>query len=231
MAKNHLRSLSIAALLLAASSAWSDDKIPNNTIAVGSYWIFYNVHADNLAGPFVPANAGLDVKNVETPYFAYSRRLSTHFAVELTAGIPPLTKSIGKGPGELGSVPYNNQVISTARWLAPSLLLKYVFMDDGALFRPYVGVGVNYVDFYDRDSTAAGNAVAGGPTKIELSQSWGPAGTVGVLMALPHNFGLQLSVSESRVISHLTAITGDIDRTSTISFNPKALVFAGTYSF
>jgi outer membrane protein len=231
MAKNLICSLSIALLALAASSARAEDGIPNNMVAVGSYWIFYNVHASDLAGPFVPAGAGLDVKNVETPYLAYVRRLSTHFALELTAGIPPLTKSIAKGPAEVGSVPYNGQVISTVRWLAPSLLVKYMLFDDGAMLRPYIGAGVNYVDFYDRDSTPAGNAVAGGPTKLELPSSWGPAGTVGVLMALPHSFGLQVSFSASRVTSHLTAITGDIDRTSSISFNPKTLVVAGTYGF
>src|SRR5271156_5489254 len=107
MAKTLIRSLSIALLTLATSSAWAENGIPNNLVAVGSYWVFYDVHASDLAGPFVPAGAGLDVKNVETPYLAYVRRLSTHFALELTAGIPPLTKSVGKGPAEVGSVPYN----------------------------------------------------------------------------------------------------------------------------
>jgi hypothetical protein len=40
-----------------------------------------------------------------------------------------------------------------------------------------------------------------------------------------------LSFSASRVTSHLSAITGDVVRTTFVSFNPKTLVLAGTYSF
>jgi outer membrane protein len=234
MAKSPLRLLCIALPMLTASSVWAQASvpdIPNNVVAIGSYWVFYNVHASDLSGPFTPAGASLDVKNLTTVYFAYQRRLSTHFVVELAGGIPPVTKSTGKGPAAVGSVPFNGQVISTARWLAPSALIKYVFFDDSHVFRPYIGAGINYVDFYDRDSTPAGNAAAGGPTKIELSSSWGPAGTVGVSMALPHYWGIALSYSASRVHSDLRSITGDVVRTSSIGFNPQAIVLAATYAF
>jgi outer membrane protein len=173
----------------------------------------------------------LDLKNTSTLYLAYMRRLSTHFSVELAAGIPPLTKSTGKGPATLGSVPYNGQVITTARWFAPTALIRYALFDDSHRIRPYIGVGINYVDFYDRNSTAAGNAGAGGPTKIELSSSLGPAGTIGVSVALPHHWGLLASYSVSRVHSDLHAITGDVVRFSSISFNPTAAVVALSYSF
>jgi outer membrane protein len=231
MVKSCARKFSIALLLQLAPAAWAEDGIPNNLVAIGSYWVFYNVHASDLTGPFTPPGVGLDVKNLETPYFAYLRRLSTHFALELTGGVPPVTKSIGKGPAQLGSVPYSGVVISTARWFAPSALVKYVFFDDTTIVRPYIGAGINYVNFYDRDSTPAGNAAAGGPTRIELPPSWGPAGVIGAMVALPHSFGITVSYAVSRVRTHLTAITGDVDRTSSISFNPQALVVAATYAF
>jgi outer membrane protein len=229
MAKSIIRALSISLLLsLGAMSARADDA-PRNTVAVGYYLIFYSVHANNLSGPFTPL--GLDVQNTQTPYLAYFRDLSTHFSLELAAGVPPLTKSVGRGPATLGSVPYNGQVISTVRWLAPSLLLRYKFFDETTPVRPYFGVGVNYVDFYDRNSTAAGNAAAGGPTRIELPSSFGIAGTAGLAFKLSQHFGATFSFSASRVTSHLSTITGDVVRTSFVSFNPKTLVLAGTYSF
>ncbi|MDP9066561.1 MAG: hypothetical protein M3O06_11945, partial [Pseudomonadota bacterium] len=43
---------------------------------------------------------------------------------------------------------------------------------------PYVGVGVNYTTFYNRRSTAQGNAALGGPTRLLLTSSVGPAGTL-----------------------------------------------------
>ena len=57
------------------------------------------------------------------------------------------------------------------------MLLEYNFLNENSPFRPFLGVGVNYTTFYDRDSTAAGNAASGGPTKISLTSSVGPAVT------------------------------------------------------
>jgi outer membrane protein len=231
MAKSFVRFLCIALPMLAASSAWADEGIPSNTVAIGVYFIHYDVHASDLSGPFTPTGLGLDVKSTSTLYLAYMRRLSSHFSFELAAGIPPLTKSTGKGPAALGSVPFNGQVITTARWFAPTALIRYAFFDESHMVRPYIGAGVNYVKFYDRNSTVAGDVAAGGPTKIELSSSFGPAGTVGVNVALPHHWGVLASYSVTRVHSDLHAITGDVVRFSSISFNPSAAVVAVSYSF
>jgi outer membrane protein len=236
MAKSLVRYLSIAVLGLGlgAPSVWADEYSaapPKNAIGLGWYFIFYHVYASDLSGPFTPPGAGLDVKNTNTLYAAYFRRLSEHFQLELAGGVPPLTKSIGKGPATLGSVPYNGQVITTTRWLAPSLLLKYNLFPEGSWIRPYIGAGVNFVSFYDRNSTGPGNAAAGGPTRIELSNSFGAAATVGFNVRLPHNWGAELSYSESRVHTRLYAITDTVVRTSSINFNPGAIVVAATYAF
>ena len=232
MAKTPLRTLCFSLLMLTAASAWADDNAPkNNTVAVGYYFVFYDVQARDLSGPFTPAGLGLNVRNLQTPYFSYYRRVVNHFGVELAAGVPPLTKSEGKGPAYLGSVPYNGVVTSTVRWFAPSLLFRYTLLDEGHWFHPYIAVGLNYVNFYNRNSTPAGNAAAGGPTRIELPPSYGIAGNAGVSFSLADNFGVQLSYAASRVTTHLSAITGDVVRTSYISFNPQTIVLAATYSF
>jgi outer membrane protein len=231
MAQSIARLLSIALVGLAAPAAWAQDDVPKNAVGIGWYFIFYHVYASDLAGPFTPPGAGLDVRNTNTLYLAYFRRFSPHFQLELAAGNPPLTKSTGKGPATLGSVPYNGQVITTTRWLAPSALLRYNFLDEGSLIRPYIGAGVNFVSFYDRNSTVAGNEAAGGPTRIELSNSLGVAATAGVAFALPHHWGAALSYSVSRVHSRLYAITDTVVRTSSIDFNPSTIVVAATYAF
>ncbi len=232
MIKIPLRMLCLSWLLFAAGSAWADDSSPkNNTVSLGYYFVFYHTEARDLSGPFTPQGASLDVRNLQTPFFSYYRRVVNHFGVELTAGVPPLTKSEGKGPATLGSVPYNGVVISTARWFAPSLLFRYTFLDEGHWIHPYLAVGLNYVNFYNRNSTPAGNAAAGGPTRIELPPSYGIAGNAGISFSLPDNFGVLLSYSAARVTTHLTAITGDVARTSFISFNPQTVVLAAQYSF
>jgi outer membrane protein len=193
--------------------------------------VFYHVSADDLSGPYVPPGANIDAKNVDTLYAAYVRRLSSHFDVELALGYPPLQKTVGKGPATLGSVPYDGQVIATARWLAPTLLVEYMFLDEQSAWRPYVGVGVNYTTFYDRDSTAQGNAASGGPTRLSLTPSVGAAGTVGVAYHIANQWHAYASYSISKVSTDLSADTAGIIRTTHINFGPQALVVAVGYSF
>jgi outer membrane protein len=219
----------VSAALYCAAPALADDS--PNSARIGLYSVFYHVSADDLSGPFVPPGANLDANNVETLYLAYVRTLSSRFDVELAAGYPPLQKTVGKGPATLGSVPYDGQVIATARWLAPTVLLEYKFLSENSRWRPYIGVGVNYTAFYDRDSTAQGNAVSGGPTKLSLTSSVGPAGTAGVSYNIAGHWHAYASYSISKVSTDLTADTGGIIRTTHINFGPQALVVSVGYSF
>lgn len=222
----------VALLGLAAPPAHADETADlNNQVRVGMYYIHYAPNADDISGPFTPAGLNLRIDDLETLYLAYVRRLSTHFELELAAGYPPLTKTVGRGPELLGSVPYNGQVISTARWFAPSLLLNYKFFDDTHALRPYVGIGVNYTYFYSRESTAAGNAVTGGPTSISLPSSVGPLGDVGLSYRITDRFQAYASYSISYVHSRLTADTAGLVHTTNIDFNPRALVVSVGYSF
>jgi len=226
-----IKAAAAGALLALAVSVAHADSVPDNTIRVGMYYVHYHSSADDITGPYVPIGLNLSVNDVETLYLAYVRRLSEHFDLELAAGWPPLTRTEGRGPATLGSVPYNGQVISTARWFAPTLLLNYKFFDDTHAWRPYVGIGVNYANFYDRRSTAAGDAASGGPTSISLPVSVGVAGTVGMSYHLQGRWSLYASYSASVVKSKLTADTAGEERTSNISFSPRALVVAAGYSF
>jgi outer membrane protein len=211
-----------------------------NEIRVGAYFITYDVKANDLAGPFVPHGVNLDVKNVNTAYFALTRRLTPHFTLQLSGGLPPKTETVGKGPAALGSVPYNGQVVSTAKWFAPTLIINYLFGPEDQKFRPYVGVGVNYTKFYDIKSTAAGDAANGGPTALTLSTSTGPEATIGVAWKVADRCHVYASYSMTQIDSYLTGNTaGTIRRiqdpatgkATRIHFNPRAFVISAGYSF
>lgn len=221
-----------AACALAASGAHAGEAGPNE-VRLGMWFVHFETHADNISGPFVPSSLGLNihVDNIETLYFAYVRTLTRHLDVELAFGYPPLTKTEGRGPTTLGSVPYEGQAISTARWLSPSLLVEYVFGDPSSRLRPYVGVGVNYTKFFDRRSTAAGNAASGGPTSISLPVSVGPTATAGLSYAISDRFHVYASYSIAQVNTKLTADTAGALRTSEIHFWPNAFVLSAGYSF
>ncbi len=101
--------------MVCGGSALAADPIRSNEFRAGLYVVRYDVHADDITGPFVPKGVNLDVKNVNTVYVAYVRRLSPNFVLELAAGVPPKTETVGKGPAALGSVPYNSQPAAAVR--------------------------------------------------------------------------------------------------------------------
>lgn len=195
-----------------------------NEIRVGMYFVQYHVNADDLAGPYVPPGVNVDVDNVSTPYIAYLRRLTPHLVGQLAAGIPPKTDTVGKGPATVGSVPFDGQTVSTAKWFSPSLLVNYVFRDESEALRPYMGVGVNYTKFYDLQSTAAGNAANGGPTAISLSSSVGPVVTAGLRWHIKDRWSAYASYDYANVTSDYTGNTAGVIRTTKIRFNPTTIV-------
>jgi outer membrane protein len=219
-----------AALALGATGAYAADGAPND-IRLGVYFVHYEGSADDISGPYVPSGLNVHFNDVTTLYGAYVRTLAPNWDLELAFGYPPLTKTEGRGPAMLGSVPFNGQVISTARWVAPSLLLEYVFGDPNDRLRPYFGAGVNYTHFIDRRSTAAGNAVSGGPTSISLPDSIGPAITVGLSYHVAERWHVYASYSVAQVNTKLTADTAGLIRTSQVRFWPNALVISAGYSF
>jgi outer membrane protein len=196
----------------------------DNEIRVGMYFLQYHVSADDLAGPYVPPGVQVDVNNVSTPYFAYLRRVSPHWVAQLAAGIPPKTDTVGKGPATVGSVPFDGQTVSTAKWFSPSLLVNYVFRDESEALRPYLGVGINYTKFYDLQSTAAGNEANGGPTAISLSSSVGPVVTAGLRWHIRDRWSAYLSYDYASVNTDYTGNTAGVIRTTHIRFNPTTIV-------
>ena len=180
MKLTNVLTVALAGALCFAVPAAADDQTWNNSFRLGSFAIFYHTSADDLQGPYVPAGVNFKAKDLETLYVGLVRRVSSDFDVELALGYPPLSKVEGRGPATVGSVPYDGQIVSSARWLSPTLFLEYKFLPESSALRPYIGVGVNYTAFYSRDSTAAGDAGLGGPTRLSLTSSVGPAGTVGL---------------------------------------------------
>jgi len=71
----------------------------------------------------------------------------------------------------------------------------------------------------------------GGPTKLSLTASVGPAATVGLAYAITPRWHLYSSYSIARVNTHVTADTEGVIRTTTIRFGPQTLIISGGYSF
>jgi outer membrane protein len=224
-------SAALSAALVCALPARADDEVWGNSARIGLYSVFYHTSATDLAGPYVPAGVNFKAKDLDTLYLGYVRSLPYNLSVELAMGYPPLSKVQGRGLATVGSVPYNGVVVSSARWLSPTVLLEYTFLPLNSKWRPYIGVGVNYTQFYDRVSNAQGNDAEGGPTRLSLTSSLGPAASVGLSYNISGHWHVYTSYSITRVDTDLTADTGGIERTATIKFKPQAWVLSTGYSF
>ena len=176
------------------------------------------------------AGRELKAENLETLYAGLRPPPACQLRRRARAGLSAALQDQrrGSGDGRLGAVQRTGHLerpldLADA---APRVQLP----ERQAQLRPYLGVGVNYTTFYDRDSTAAGNAASGGPTKLSLTASVGPAVTGGVTYRITDRWHLHASYSWSQVKTNLTADTDGFMRTSRISFGPQALiVFAGGY--
>ena len=228
---SNFRLASALLLLAGCAAAHADDAAPANEVRVGAYFVQYSTKAHDLSGPFTPSGINLRVGNVTTASLTYVRHLDDNWGLELAGGIPPTAKTYGKGPATVGSVPFNGQEVATAKWFAPSLLLDYKFLEPSSALRPYVGIGFNYTRFYDLQSTPAGDAANGGPTKVHLSRSFGPAGTVGLSYRITREINVVASYSLARVNSNYRSDTSGVIRTTSVKFNPRTEIVALGYSF
>lgn len=200
-----------------------------NTIKIGVAHVDIHSKSDNLSsnGPafLTPQPAGLAVGDATTLLVSYIRKLNDHWDLDLEAGLPPTHDTNGAGT----LAPFG--VISKVKQAGPTLFVNYNFGAAQSKFRPFVGLGINYTHFYDAESTSSGNLASGGPTKLELSDSWGPAAQLGASYKLADNWSVIGTIAVAKVKSDLTATTGSIRRTTTIDFRPVVYTLAVGYSF
>jgi len=101
--------------------------------------------------------------------FAYM--VTDNVGIELLAATPFShevgVKGLGGLDGKLGDIKH----------LPPTLSVVYYPLDSKAVFKPYVGVGINYTTFFQEDLSSERKAQ--GFSSLDLDDSWGFAFQVG----------------------------------------------------
>lgn len=211
-----LRQITWAALAASAAVAAVPAQAQQSVVSIGVSRIDLHSKTTGLRGIGIPPGADLEVQDATTLFLSYEYRVTPNWGVELAAGIPPEHDTKAKGSIEfLGKV-------SSVKQLAPTLFVNYRFGDDGATWRPFIGLGINYTRFYDAKSEYGQN--------IELSDSIGPAAQVGLSYALTPQISLCGAVATAKVKSDLVA-TGTTVQTTTIDFRPVVYTVALSYKF
>jgi outer membrane protein len=220
-----------AALALAACGAQAQEH-KQHTVFVGGIHIQVHTSGDPLSfNPprELPGEAGIEAGNASTVLFGYIWRFSQPWSAEVVLGIPPKHKAYGSGVlapfGQVGSF----------RQVAPTAFLNYHLGPFGR-FEPFVGAGINYTRFTKVRSTASGDLANGGPTRFELSDSWGPAVHVGTTVAIDKGWSVLASVSYLRGRSDVTATAQLADGSTSVGstkvkFGQVGTTLALAYSF
>ncbi len=79
---------------------------------------------------------------------------------------------------------------------------------------------MNFTRFYDANSTASGNIATGGPTKISLTDSMGPAAQVGIAFRFSAQWSLTASIASAKVKTNMLTSTGSIERRTEVDLRP-----------
>jgi outer membrane protein len=114
----------------------------------------------------------VDVQSGSSATFNLSYMFTDNLSVELLAAWP-FEHDIKAG----------NAKVASTKHLPPTVSVQYHFMPQNP-FKPYVGVGINYTMFFSEESIL-------GP--MDLKDSWGVAGEVGVDVMLGDKWFLNAS--------------------------------------
>jgi outer membrane protein len=161
------------------------------------------------------ADLNVKAKNQVIPEFDVSYFFTKNIAAELVLTWPQQV-NITAGPG--------NTNVGKVSALPPSLLAQYHFTDLGA-FKPYVGLGVNYTIFGNRQNfPGLGNSV-----QVDQN-SVGVVGQIGADYMFDKNWGLNLDVKYATMSTNVTTVQGGTNL-GKLTLNPWMPAVGVTYKF
>jgi len=161
------------------------------------------------------ADLNVKAKNQVIPEFDVSYFFTKNIAAELVLTWPQQVNiTAGSGNTNVGKISA----------LPPSLLAQYHFTDLGA-FKPYVGLGVNYTIFGNRQNfPALGNSV-----QVDQN-SVGVVGQIGADYMFDKNWGLNLDVKYATMSTNVTTVQGGTNL-GKLTLNPWMPAVGVTYKF
>ena len=155
----------------------------------------------------------VQAKNQWIPEFDVSYFFTKNIAAELVLTWPQQV-NITAGGTNIGKVSA----------LPPSLLAQYHFTDLGA-FKPYIGAGVNYTVFGNRQNFYGGGA----GLQVEPS-SFGVVGQVGMDYMFDKNWGLNVDIKYATIATNVQVVAGGAN-VGKLTLNPWMPAVGVTYKF
>lgn len=226
-----LSRLTTSLVALLAASAFSVSAMAQDPgdwlIRVGLTQVATDTDSGNLSvGGSVLDGAQIKVGNDAQPTINVSYMLSRHIAIEALAALPFSHSIKGdgilEGAGKLGSTKHLPPTVSVQYHLTPN-----------APLRPYVGIGLNYTNFFSSSGTEALDGALGGPSSLSIRDSFGLALQVGADFAINDwlFFNLDLRYVQIEADARITTQTADGEVRSRIKADIDPFVFSAGIGF
>lgn len=205
--------IALATLLaLAATPAFAQ--------TAGSWTLGVGVHnvapkSDNGTLTATPlGNLDIDVGSNTRPTITGEYFIKDNLGVEVLAALPFQHDINVVGVGQVGSTKH----------LPPTVSLQYHF-GQGKV-KPFVGVGLNYTTFF---STKADGPIAG--TDLELSDSWGLAGHVGIDFQVSEKGAIRIDYRKIDIDTDVKLNGANLGTNNTVNIDPSVYGIAYVFQF
>ncbi|WP_284730701.1 outer membrane protein OmpW [Shewanella jiangmenensis] len=213
MKKSYLSGLVAASLLSVVSASALAHQAGDIIVRAGAV-----VVAPDESSPDVVPGAQFGVNDNTQLGLNFGYMLTDNWAVELLAATP-FTHDVSLGA--LGK-------IAETKHLPPTLVAQYYFGNANSAFRPYVGVGVNYTNFFDNEFT---NDLNGALTDLSLSTSIGWAAQAGFDYTFNKNWLLNASVWYADISTDVKFNLGGEAQSVATDINPWVYMVSVGYKF
>lgn len=213
MNKSFLSGLIAASLLSVASASAFAHQAGDIIVRAGAVTV-----APDESSPVVANVAPFGVSNNTQLGLNFGYMLTDNWAIELLAATP---FSHDVSLGALGK-------IAETKHLPPTLVAQYYFGSADSAFRPYVGVGVNYTNFFDNEFT---NDLDGALTDLSLSTSLGWAAQAGFDYSFNKNWMLNASVWYADISTDVKFNLGGEAQSVKTDINPWVYMVSVGYKF
>ncbi len=226
----------IASLLLAASAA---PALANWSVNVGAISVapqdsstHLNV-VETVAG--LPANSTEVTVNTNTQLgITIDYQLDKNWTLELIAATPFSHDVKVKGSA------IDGLALGSSKHLPPTLLAQYHLDLGDSRFDPFIGLGVNYTNFFQEEVSAelintleALNVTnANDKVELKLKDSWGLAMQAGVNIKLAEQWSAHLMLSKMDIDTEGRVLVNDNSIQSVdVSIDPYVWMLGARYSF
>lgn len=176
------------------------------------------VVAPNESSPVVAAVDEFTVGTDTQLGLNFAYMVTDNVGVELLAA-SPFSHDISLG--SLGKIAETKQ-------LPPTLVAQYYFGQANSVIRPYIGLGLNYTNFYDNEFT---NDLNGALTNLSMTASWGVAGQIGVDYKVNKDWLVNASVWYAKIQTDVTFDMGGVAQNVETDIDPWVYMVSVGYSF